>query len=238
MHFFKQCIAFCTKMYYPCTSFQWKWLTPWGVLQVAVRRVIRLVHRRIRTGRDIYRTGCFLFSVSVRVAECHHRCTTIATTLRCGTSGRKQTNRTQTASDLWHNDKPESVIRRQQYCAGYGATWQRPQVPNAQRPQVPNAQRPQCHWRGSHRGSRSPQWLSLRLCGQWWRSTPASSVRIVRTNCRSFLYLLFPLELQNVQICITKCSNFKHKMFKSRRKSSDCFCITQKTGKIHFSPCP
>ena len=34
---------------------------------MAVRRIIRLVHRRIRTGRDIYRTGCFLFSVSVRV---------------------------------------------------------------------------------------------------------------------------------------------------------------------------
>ena len=82
MHLFKQGIAFCTKMYYPCTSFQWKWLTPWGVLQVAVRRIIRLVHRRIRTGKDIYRTGCFLFSVSVRVAERHHQCTTLAATLR------------------------------------------------------------------------------------------------------------------------------------------------------------
>ncbi len=42
--------------------------------------LIRLVHRRIRTGRDIYRTGCFLFSVSVRVAGCHHLCTTFAAT--------------------------------------------------------------------------------------------------------------------------------------------------------------
>ena len=60
----------------------WNDFTPWGVLQVAVRCIIRLVHRRIRTGKDIYRTGCFLFSVSVRVAERHHQCTTLAATLR------------------------------------------------------------------------------------------------------------------------------------------------------------
>lgn len=88
-------------MYYLCTSFQWKWLTPWGVLQVAVRRIIRLVHRRIRTGRDIYRTGCFLFSVSVRVTECRHLCTTFAATWRCGTAGWDAAPHTQTASDLW-----------------------------------------------------------------------------------------------------------------------------------------
>ena len=94
LHFAQKCIIFAR-------HFSGNDLTPWGVLQVAVRRVIRHVHRRIRTGRDIYRTGCFLFSVSVRVAECHHRCTTFAATWRCGTARRKQTNRTQTASDLW-----------------------------------------------------------------------------------------------------------------------------------------
>ena len=99
--FLKRVLLFAQKCIIFARHFSGNDLTPWGVLQVAVRRIIRLVHRRIRTGRDIDRTGCFLFSVSVRVAECHHLCTTLAATLRCGTAGRKQTNRTQTASDLW-----------------------------------------------------------------------------------------------------------------------------------------
>jgi len=100
LHFAQKCIIFAR-------HFSGNDLTPWGVLQVAVRRVIRLVHRRIRTGRDIYRTGCFLFSVSVRVAECHHRCTTLAATLRCGTTGWDAAPHSQTASVLWRMEVSE-----------------------------------------------------------------------------------------------------------------------------------
>ena len=46
--------------------------------------------------RDIVLADVFFFNLSLS-----YQCKPVAATLRCGTPGRKQTNRTQTASDLW-----------------------------------------------------------------------------------------------------------------------------------------